>query len=67
MAVKVKVIIWEGIVTSVLADGEVDVEIVDIDKDYDDYPDLEKYEEELRSDPDLKEQEYTVAHFEGEE
>lgn len=63
-AVKVKVIIEEGIVTSVLADGSVEVEIVDIDPDYEDYEALKKYEEELHSDPDLKEREYTVAHFE---
>lgn len=37
---KIKVIIYGGIVDSVLADEqakEVDVEIVDLDKDYEDY------------------------------
>lgn len=66
MAMKVKVIIWEGIVTGVLADGDVDVEIIDVDPDYEDYKELKIYEEELHSDPALKEQDFTVAHF-GEE
>ena len=65
MAVKVKVIIEEGIATSVLADGDVEVEIVDIDPDYEDCDALRNYEKELRNDPVLKERDYTVAHFEG--
>lgn len=65
MAVKVKIVIWEGIVTNVLADGDVDVEIIDVDPDYEDYEALKKYEEELHTDPELKEREYTVAHFES--
>lgn len=63
MSVKVKVIIWEGIVIDVLADGDVDVEIIDVDPDYEDYEELKIYEEELHSDPALKEQDFTVAHF----
>ena len=65
MAVKVKVIIEEGIATGVLADGDVEVEIVDIDPDYEDCDALRGYEEGLRNDPVLKEREFTVAHFEG--
>lgn len=61
---KVKIIICDGIVSDVLADGEVDVEVVAIDKDYEDYHALLRYEEELRQDPTLKSRDYTCAHFE---
>ena len=64
MAVQVKVIIEEGVATGVLADGDVEVEIIDIDPDYEDCEALRRYEEKLRNDPILKEQDYTVAHFE---
>ena len=62
--VKVKVIIEEGIATGVLADGDVEVEIIDIDPDYRDYEALRMYEAEIRSDPVMKEREFTVARFE---
>ena len=62
--VKVKVIIEEGIATSVLANGDVEVEIIDIDPDYRDYEALRKYEEEIRRDPAMKERAFTVAAFE---
>lgn len=62
--IRVKVIINDGIAVGVLADGDVDVEIVDVDEDYEDYEALKEYEEELYGDPTLKEREYTVAHFE---
>lgn len=65
--IRVKVIINDGIVTGVLADGDAEVEVIDIDKDYEDYEAISKYEEEVRSDPSLKERDYTVAHFESEE
>lgn len=65
--IRVKVIINDGIAVGVLADGDVDVEIVDVDQDYEDYEALKKYVEELHGDPTLKEQEYTVAHFEERE
>ena len=45
MAVKVKVISGEGIATDVLANGDVEVEIVDIDPDYEDCDALRCYEE----------------------
>ena len=61
---KVKVIIEEGIAVSVLSDGDVEAEVVDIDPDYEDYEALRKYEEELRGDPAMKERAFTVAHFE---
>ena len=66
--VKVKIIIEEGIATGVLADGDVEIEIVDIDPDYEDYEALREYEKEIRGDPALKEREFAVAHFgDGEE
>ena len=57
----VKIIIEEGIATGILADGDVEVEIIDIDPDYEA---LRKYEDEIRSDPAMKEREFTVARFE---
>ena len=67
MAVKVKIIIEEGIATGVLADGDVEVEIIDIDPDYEDYEALKSYEKEIRNDPSLKDREFTVAHFEDDQ
>ena len=63
--VKVKVIIEEGIVASVLADDDVEVEIIDIDPDYEDYEALKKYKEEVSGDPTMREREFTVAAFEN--
>lgn len=63
---KIKVIIDGGIASMVLADGEADVEIVGIDKDYEDYDTLCAYEAELRKDRSLHELPFTSAHF-GEE
>lgn len=63
---KIKVIIYGGIVDSVLADEqakEVDVEIVDLDKDYEDYDELEEYTQKLHNDESLQEIGYSVAHF----
>ena len=64
MTVTVKIIIEEGITTGVLADGDVEVEIIDIDPDYEDYEALKSYEKEIRSDSGLRERQFTVAHFE---
>ena len=64
--VKIKVIIHEGITINVLADGMADVEIVDIDSDYEDYDALCVYEANLLQDSSLSELPFTVAHFEEE-
>lgn len=64
---EVKVIINSGIVTGVLSDGSPNVEIVDINPDYEDYDSLKEYEESLYKCPDLKERDFTVAHFDMEE
>lgn len=62
----VKVIITNGIVSGVLANKEVDVEIVSIDDDHEDYEALCQYEDDLRSDKTLQDYDFTVAHFEEE-
>ena len=67
MTVKVKIIIEEGIAVGVLADGDVEIEIIDIDPDYEDYEALKSYEEEIRSDLGLRECQFTVAHFEDDQ
>jgi len=60
---KIKVIIREGIVDEVLSDGPVEVEIVDINKDYEDYDALNKYADELYDDKGMKSCSFTVATF----
>lgn len=63
---RVKVIINNGIATEVLADGPVELEVVDIDDDYEDYDKLLEYKKELHKDESLKSVDFTVAHFEEE-
>ena len=64
----VKVIIKNGVVESVLTDAEnIDVEVVDIDDDYEDYDKLEEYKESLYKAPEYKQIDHTVARFDGEE
>lgn len=60
----VKVIITDGIASGVLANKKVDVEIISIDKDYEDYEALCQYEDSLHDDETLQERVFTVAHFE---
>ena len=62
--VTVKVVIMDGIASSVLASRQVEVEFISIDKDYEDYEALCQYEENLRNDETLREYDFTVAHFE---
>lgn len=63
----VKVIIRDGIVQDVLSTEPVEIEIVDINKDYEDYDRLCEYENELYADETLKSQDFTVTHFGGED
>lgn len=63
--VTVKIIITNGIVSGVLANKKVNVEIVDIDDDYEDYEALCRYEDDLRSSKTLQDCDFTVVHFEG--
>lgn len=60
----VKIVITDGIASSVLANKKVDVEIISIDKDYEDYEALCQYEDSLRDDETLQKWDFTVAHFE---
>ena len=64
--VKIKIIIHDGITINVLSDGMANVEIVDIDSDYEDYDALCAYEANLLNDSSLSELPFTAAHF-GEE
>lgn len=60
---RIKVIIVDGIVTSVLTDGDAEIEIIDINRDYRDCRQLGAYEEELRRGADIHESAFTVANF----
>ncbi|OUP56902.1 hypothetical protein [Pseudoflavonifractor sp. An184] len=60
---RIKVIIVDGIVTSVLTDGDAEIEIIDINQDYRDCRQLCAYEEELHRDAELRESAFTVANF----
>ena len=62
---EIKVIIENGIVVDVLKnqDTPVNVEIVDVDPDYEDYEALKDYRESLFKDQSLMGCDYTVAHF----
>ena len=62
----VKVIIREGIIQDVLSTEPVEIEIIDLNKDYEDYDKLCEYESKLYADETLKSQDFTVVHF-GEE
>lgn len=59
----VKVIIEDGIPEDVLSDVPVDVEIVGIDKDYEDCNQLRAYRDRLYADKSLKSCDYTTADF----
>lgn len=61
---RVKVVIEEGIITNVLSDGEADVEIIDVNVDYDDYVALCKRRDEVLEDDTLQEIDFTVTKFE---
>lgn len=65
---ELKVIIENGIVQSVLSNSgrEIDVEIVDVDGNYDDYEKLCDYRDALYKNEQLKEIPHTVVDFEEE-
>lgn len=53
---KIKVIVKGGIVTSVLSDADVDVEVIDMDTDnYEKYEELKNYVQQIFANPDFKE------------
>mgnify|MGYP000005070722 CR=1 FL=1 len=59
----VKVIIEDGVPADVLTDAPAKVEIVDIDKDYEDREQLRAYRDQLYADKNLKSCDYTTADF----
>ena len=63
---QVKIMIEGGAVHAVLKDQDIpiQVEIIDIDKDYADYEQLLAYRHSLYADPTFKECEFTSANFE---
>lgn len=66
MNLNIKVIISGGIIQNVLKDQDVTVhvEIIDIDKDYEDYEKLEEYCASVCSNPAFMDCSYAVANFE---
>lgn len=65
---EIKIILRDNIVESVLGsaftpDEEPEIEIVDINKDYDDYEQLCDYADKLYADPSYAECRYDVARF----
>ena len=63
---KIRVIIRDGIVESVLSVGAAaapDVEIVAIDKDYEDCRELNEYADKLYADPKCKEVDFKLVRF----
>ena len=61
---RVKVVIEDGIITDVLSDGEAEVEIIDVNVDYEDYDALCKRRQEVLEDDMLHEIDFTVTKFE---
>ncbi len=61
---RIKIIVYDGIVMSVLSDGEAEVEVIDIDRDYSDSELLRAYEEQIHQDKSLHEIKYATANFE---
>lgn len=61
----IKVIINEGIVEAVLKDqnAPVNVEVVDIDPDYEDFEQLDDYRKQLYADTSFQNCDHTVTHF----
>ena len=60
---KAKVIIWNGIIDSVLVDQEaadVEIEVVEFDDNYANSHKVEKYVDELKQDPSLFESEHYI-------
>lgn len=64
---RIKVIIRDGIIEAVLTDAPAeqlpDVEIVDINGDYEDYKQLKERADELYADKSLHETAFSVTHF----
>ena len=65
---KVIVIIESGIVSGVRSDSRepTEVEILDIDKDYEDYERLRDYKDSVYKDESLEDIEYVTVRFDSE-
>ena len=61
---RVKVVIEDGIITDVLSDGEAEVEIIDVNVDYEDYDALCKRRQEVLEDDTRHVIDFTVTKFE---
>lgn len=62
---KVIVIIHDGIVSGARTDiaEPLEIEVLDIDKDYEDYERLKEYEDQLYTDPSLRSVDHTTVRF----
>ena len=66
METKIKIIVRDGIVESVLSDCilmHTNVEVIDIEKDFQDYEELKDYAEEIYNNDEYKEIPVTYANF----
>ena len=69
-AIKIKVLVGGGLVQSVLVNGDsslIDLEVVDVDSDYEDYEELTNYRDSLLDDPSYESLSFDAADFELEE
>lgn len=69
-AVKIKVLVEGGLVQTVLVNGNsplIDLEVVDVDSDYEDYDELIKYRDGLLDNPAYESLNFDVANFEPDE
>ena len=68
--IKIKVIVESGLVQYVLINGDsslVDLEVVDVDSDYEDYEELIKYRDGLLDNLAYESLDFNVANFEPDE
>lgn len=66
METKIKIIVRDGIVEAVLSDCvlmQTNAEVIDIEKDFEDYNELKNYAEEISDNPEYKEIPVTYANF----
>lgn len=60
---KVKIMIFDGVIEEVLTDEYMDIEIANVDSEEENYDAAYEYMERLRKDPTLKRQDYTATRF----
>lgn len=64
---RIKVVVNDGLISSILTSEPVDVEVVYIDRDYEAYGKLKEREAAFCRDPSLKEASYETIRFDGKE